>query len=300
LNERETAFFSQKSAAHELAPSPAQGTDFLAAEAAPGEPSPTASGLGAPKSTRRADIDLPAPAAPQPSTESAPAEPREPVPPRPQLFGRSVYTRFGGLFFLINLGIALELYSDFTSPLSPGIDLLIWDFLALVGRELLGEAASGDPVFALLADLAGRSPEEPPGAGFAPPAELVLPAAWLQAFPEGPPYPWDTAADAADSGAADTGPGATPLSRWLRRLMPCIRARLSRALLAPDGVDPGRLLCALGATVHVTETHLDVVFSLAELPIEVRLSGLDRDPGWVPAAGRYVAFHFVLRDADPA
>jgi len=24
----------------------------------------------------------------------------------------------------------------------------------------------------------------------------------------------------------------------------------------------------------------------------VRLSGLDRDPGWVPAAGRSVHFHF--------
>jgi hypothetical protein len=24
----------------------------------------------------------------------------------------------------------------------------------------------------------------------------------------------------------------------------------------------------------------------------VRLAGLDRDPGWVPAAGRRVAFHY--------
>ena len=31
---------------------------------------------------------------------------------------------------------------------------------------------------------------------------------------------------------------------------------------------------------------------LAELPIAIRLAGLDRDPGWIPAAGRSVAFHF--------
>jgi hypothetical protein len=44
--------------------------------------------------------------------------------------------------------------------------------------------------------------------------------------------------------------------------------------------------------VVVTETRLDVTFALERLPVEVRLSGLDRDPGWVPAAGRYVAFNY--------
>jgi hypothetical protein len=44
--------------------------------------------------------------------------------------------------------------------------------------------------------------------------------------------------------------------------------------------------------VTVTATHLDVFFSLADLPIAIRLSGLDRDPGWTPAAARFIAFHF--------
>ena len=44
--------------------------------------------------------------------------------------------------------------------------------------------------------------------------------------------------------------------------------------------------------MSVSETRLDVTFALARLPLEVRLSGLDRDPGWVPAAGRRVAFHY--------
>jgi hypothetical protein len=37
--------------------------------------------------------------------------------------------------------------------------------------------------------------------------------------------------------------------------------------------------------VHV---HL----SLSQLPLDLRIAGLDRDPGWIPAAGRSVAFHF--------
>ena len=33
--------------------------------------------------------------------------------------------------------------------------------------------------------------------------------------------------------------------------------------------------------------------SLAALPIAIRLAGLDRDPGWIPAAGHAVAFRFA-------
>jgi hypothetical protein len=42
----------------------------------------------------------------------------------------------------------------------------------------------------------------------------------------------------------------------------------------------------------VTPTRVDVLMKLNELPIAIRLAGLDRDPGWVPAAGRFVAFRF--------
>lgn len=182
-------------------------------------------------------------------TDLAPERPRDTDLPARGAPGPSVRTRLGGLFFLINVGLALELYGDFTSPLSPGIDLSIWDFVDLVGRDLLGAQGPEleDPVFALLARLADRSPGEPPRAA---------------------PGPW------RDS------------------LIALVRTRILAAFPArPDG-DPFRTLLALPATVHFDDTHLDVVMSLAELPIEVRLSGLDRDPGWVPAAGRYVAFHF--------
>jgi hypothetical protein len=38
--------------------------------------------------------------------------------------------------------------------------------------------------------------------------------------------------------------------------------------------------------------HLDVHFSLERHPLEIRIARLDRNPGWIPAAGLHVAFHF--------
>ena len=81
------------------------------------------------------------------------------------------------------------------------------------------------------------------------------------------------------------------VTRWLDWLMPYIRARLIRAL-GVNMEDLPELLCMHHAHVFVTATHLDIFLALAELPVEIRLAGLDRDPGWFPAAGRFVAFHF--------
>ena len=82
----------------------------------------------------------------------------------------------------------------------------------------------------------------------------------------------------------------SPLTRWSGWLMPYLRARLLLALGLDDVEALPDLLCARPARVYLTETHLEVTFSLARLPVEVRRSGLDRDPGWVPAAHRYIRF----------
>jgi hypothetical protein len=77
----------------------------------------------------------------------------------------------------------------------------------------------------------------------------------------------------------------------MRWLVPYLRVRLGAAL----GVEPGavaEMLLRRRARVFVTAAHVDAVFSLDELPVEVRRAGLDRDPGWVPAGGRFVAFHY--------
>ena len=86
-------------------------------------------------------------------------------------------------------------------------------------------------------------------------------------------------------------PADMPLERWLARLLPYLRARL-RSVLAVDDAGLPVLLLAHPAHVHVTDTHVDIVLSLETLPVEIRFAGLDRDPGWVAAAGRFIAFHF--------
>lgn len=250
-----------------------------------------------------------------------------------EILEAEIDTELGGLFYLINLSLFLGLYSDFTAPLQPGIALNIWDFLALLGQALTSEKRQIDPVWQLLACLAGRSIQEPPGRDFMPPESWRVPAEWLQPFTEEDPWRWivhngrvqvwhparflvlDVALEVADPftqlatelqayGPVEIVPGRRPplpargkrsarvLTRWLGWLMPYVRARLQRALGLAPADDLATVLCRHYAHISLTTTHLDLVFALDHLPIEVRLSGLDRNPGWVPAAGRSIAFSF--------
>ena len=74
--------------------------------------------------------------------------------------------------------------------------------------------------------------------------------------------------------------------------------RTARIQVLIDGSNSTIASSSLNTSLNVAfrnaVNQLVARFGLRELPIEVRLSGLDRDPGWVPAAGRFVAFHFVL------
>lgn len=157
-----------------------------------------------------------------------------------------VHTEIGGLFYLLNVAIALGYYGDFTAPAHRNLEVSIWDFVTVVGRVLLPDE-DADPIWALLAALAGREPDEPPDAR---------------------------------------------ASRRIRRLVPAVRARLGAALGTRDRAVLANLVCRHAARILIAPAHLDVIFSLADLPIAIRLSGLDRDPGWIPAADRIVTFHF--------
>jgi hypothetical protein len=264
------------------------------------------------------------------------------------------------LFYLINLALYLDLYGDFTMPAAPGIELNIWDFVALVGAELASDAPEEDPIWSLLANLAGREEEEPLGASFAPDDEWRLPPEWLSMFSDRSPWRWNSLGTQASRPAkhakgvrTQTGsprPGlrrlrvlhpegflildlplakdvreqlqseikpydvskrslshaslaklsplrtklAAPpkLRRWLSLLMPYVRARLCLALGLESAQDIATMLCQRYARVRAMDTHIDVFFRLADLPLEIRFAGLDRDPGWVPAAGRFITFHF--------
>jgi hypothetical protein len=189
----------------------------------------------------------------------------------PRIFLNSGYC---GLFYLLNVALALELYADFTRPLDAGLALSPWDLLALLGRDFIGEEIADDAIWKLLADLAGRNADEPPGASFVPPDNWTIPEKWLAPLP---------GLVIGETSAADD-----PLRRWLNLLESYLRARLRLAL----GWDDPSRLCIQPGRIAVSATHVDVRLDLASHPIEVRLAGLDRDTGWIPAAGRAVAFHF--------
>ncbi len=220
----------------------------------------------------------------------------------------SVETKYGGVLFLLPLALYLYIYGDFTSPAKPRLELNIWDFLALISFELTDGKIEKDPLWSELASLAGRVTSQHPGFGFDPPDEWRLPQDWLEPFPEAydacptltngrlitiHPAGFtvldvaDTANESCDLEAI--GKPADRLQRWVRWMASYFRARLLRALGRDDAVS---LLCGRPARVVLTLTHVDVTFSLDHHPIEIRMSGLDRDPGWIPAAGRYVSFHF--------
>ncbi len=90
-------------------------------------------------------------------------------------------------------------------------------------------------------------------------------------------------------------PGArmprAPRGEAFRPLERQLRAALAKGL----GVrrrDAPCLLCQCAAVVRKSPGAVDVMFTLGGQPIAIRAAGLDRDPGWIPAAGRALAFHF--------
>jgi len=246
-----------------------------------------------------------------------------------------IETNLGGVFYLINLAQYLNLYGDFTTPATLGIDLNIWDFVTFVAQEFVGDAEAGDPIWPFLAELGGREIGDPPGENFHPEDEWRLPPEWLSSFDENQPCQWH-AQDGrlrllhaegfaildlplAGSGRAQlqrevepygksigstrhshlpklaplrSNVSSTPVRRWLSLLVPYLRARLRLALDLESHERIAEILFCHGARVRATDTHLDVFFGLSDLSFEIRFAGLDRDPGWVPAAARFIAFHF--------
>lgn len=216
-------------------------------------------------------------------------------------------TEYGGVFFLLGLSLYLYIYGDFTSPAKPGLELNIWDFLSLMGSELTSRAVEKDPIWDQLASLAARPKLTRPGLDFDPPDRWRVPAEWLDPFQEtydAQPilsegrsivkHPagfivLDVPAGIDISGREEELSRVDRLERWVKWMAAYFRARLVRALGRDDAVT---LVCGRPATVVLTLTHVDVSFSLEHHPIELRMAGLDRDLGWIPAAGRYVAFHF--------
>jgi hypothetical protein len=247
-------------------------------------------------------------------------------PPQSE-FASTIETAWGGAFFLLNVALHLNLYGDFTSPCYSGLELNIWDFVALFGSELAGADLEEDPIWRLLAQLAGRNPLQTPGADFRPPDDWRIPLVWLHPFPHTQPWratsgsrrlrlthpagfcavdvplaggatfeavaveilPYSAEASALEQEDDHSIPTPYPLARWTEWIAGYLRARLAIALGRENAP---QALCRVPARVRITSAHVHVFIRLDEHPVEIRLAGLDRDPGWVPAAGRYVSFHF--------
>lgn len=184
----------------------------------------------------------------------APAEsPPEPTPALASEEG--VETAFAGVFFLLNVAISTGLYADFTEPLTRRTDLSPWDYLALMGLLAAGIVFTEDPIDGVLADLAGRRKDEPPG------TEAGAGLEWAAAH-------------------------AASLAPWLSELL--------------ETDDPFQLLVCLRGCVFVSGEQVSVEFPAAEHPLSIRMAGFDRDPGFIPAAGRTMTFRFFdAREARP-
>ncbi len=220
-----------------------------------------------------------------------------PAPSQPGSFR----TEFGGVFFLLNVALSLRLYADFTEPLTPGLDLSPWDLLDLLAGRCAGSRYPEDPLRLHLAAWAGRPPDTLPGSEFQPPTEPTAatpPTRHAQdpgpsngaSFPPRLPTPsW------SDPGRQILGnPVLEPahLTGWLDRLVECIESRLHRALPSWETGPHLSRLVQQPARVETFDTTVRIRFALESHPVAIRLAGLDRDPGWIPAAGRTVLFVF--------
>ena len=94
-----------------------------------------------------------------------------------------------------------------------------------------------------------------------------------------------------------------PLSEWLACQFPSKRIKDAPPRLAElesliaSGLDMRirraiHFLCHRRADVLVSESRVDVFHPLDDHPLEIRMAGLDRDPGWIPGTCLDFRYHF--------
>ena len=70
-----------------------------------------------------------------------------------------------------------------------------------------------------------------------------------------------------------------------------VRKRLDESL-DTGGDDVVDAVLIRRGLVQITATHVDLIMTLDQITVPVRLAGLDANPGWVPELGRVITFHF--------
>lgn len=232
-------------------------------------------------------------------------------------------TRFGGVFYLLNAALYLGFYRDFTESSETEIDLNIWDFLALLSLEFIGERIKSDAVWGFLKAVAECEADDDFGRDFDNFQDWRMPTSWLETFPKNQRWFYGkrekrlvvrhaagfNVVDATRRGKFkdqlrtetenyrqyfdEIAEAASEPKSWLKNLAEFLEKRLLQALNLETAEGLNAVLFERKATISMTATHLDITFGLADLPFEVRLAGIDRDAGWIPAAGKFVYFHYV-------
>ncbi|MCI0521016.1 MAG: hypothetical protein L0Z70_12285 [Chloroflexi bacterium] len=216
----------------------------------------------------------------------------------PRADTQALHTLLGGVFYLIPLFQALDL-PECCEPgwrLASGIGR--WGLLETVACGLLdgGAEYDHDPLWHALAALDGREPSEQSersevgeiGAGVQDGGEFRPPPRWL--------IPLDVVLPPAEFQSPWFAALNPALRRWLALALPYVRFRLLASLRSLPGVAEGGLtnaLLARPARITIEPAHVDVIFSLGDISLPVRAAGLDRDPGWLPAYGRVIRFHYL-------
>jgi hypothetical protein len=92
---------------------------------------------------------------------------------------------------------------------------------------------------------------------------------------------------------AAPGAAAGPWSQWLPAYARALRRRLCRRLGLRASQWPQALTLPRPARLWLSEAEVVAEFDLAGHDLAWRLAGLDRDPGWLPAAGCSLRFRFA-------
>lgn len=202
-----------------------------------------------------------------------------------------VRSRHARLFFLINVLLGDGLYPDFTQPAALGFPVPIWHLLALLGSGLAGPALRDDPLWPLLSRLAD---ELPAGEDCAFRRDWPIPV-----LPQRQEAPRGRRPRQLPAAAPEVRPWALRharpqgFARWLAAYRYSLRQRLAAALDVPPAL-LGRAFVQddSAALIWVSAADIVVVQPLGEHPVAWRLAGLDRDPGFLPSAGRSLRFVF--------
>jgi hypothetical protein len=237
-------------------------------------------------------------------------------------------TALGGVFYLIHLLRRSEL-------LSFDIGFGGWALLELLARCLLYKdwaAVAEDPVWEALAVLDGREPGTHPGMNFEQQAVYEAPESWLHNLESAERYvrfrssrvelwhPEGFLTLDAPQTTREILAGVSPLAhvtrrerhawrrdvavcppdltlspelrRFLHFILPYARWRLRRALRDASLTE----VLSRKGTLYITRSHVDLVMTMKQISMPARLAGLDANPGWMPALGRVINFHFVQHE----